>query len=182
MRAFLRLVEKSPGDKNLPAFIGEVSRNIHKVVHAQEDVFGQLQVLYIMNRGLASKTRSVGEKTTGRLLSAGDVWGIDFLLSDVSLLDPPECFALTYVELMMLERDTFMSIVQQRALSCPIIRERVRKFTVRMAVQRGLLAEARARMARAGRQSLCLSGNMDGASNDNEAIESQVFVADVEKL
>lgn len=141
LRPFLRSAEESD-DRNLAAFLGDVSKNMIKEVHAQTDTFGKPQVLYILNRGLVSKATTRG----GRVLHAGDVWGLDFVLTDSELLDPPDCFALTYVECMALRRDIFMQLIEERESACPMVRSRVRKFTVRLAIQRGILLEAKARI------------------------------------
>jgi hypothetical protein len=141
LREFLSKAERGQ-DRHVSGFIADVSRSLHKEVHAQSDVFGQMQMLYILNRGLCTTS-----KNGGRVNRAGDVWGMDFVLCDVTLMDPCDCFALTYCEMMMLKRDAFMAIVEERTLYCAEIKVKVRQYTVRLAAQRGILIEARRRIA-----------------------------------
>merc|ERR1711862_1044344 len=68
-------------------FLFDVATSMTFAAHAQGELFGAPQVLYILNRGL------VGRRAC--LLLHGAVWGTDFLLANPSLLEPIECFALT---------------------------------------------------------------------------------------
>ena len=95
------------------------------------------QVLYILSKGLVA--------LNSRVRSIGVVWGEDFVLSDTSLIRPIACYALTYVELLSLTRDDFMQIIQRRRFTCPELFRIVRRYCVRIAVYRGILAEARRR-------------------------------------
>ena len=51
------------------------------------------QSLYILSRGLVAVNHRIGFD--------GAVWGEDFVLSDVSLIKPVQCYALTYIEAQM---------------------------------------------------------------------------------
>merc|ERR1712217_676710 len=82
-----------------------------------------------------------------RIIRSGMVWGTDFVLSDVSLMESPNTFALTYVEIMCLDRQTFMMLVEFHRETCPLVVERVRRFQVRLAVRRGIMLEAHRRLA-----------------------------------
>ena len=75
----------------------------------------------------------------------GTVWGEDFVLSDVSLIRPVDAFALTYVEVMCLSREGLLLVVERRRRTCPYLGRLVRRYCVRMAASRGVLAEARRR-------------------------------------
>ena len=92
----------------------------------------------------------------------GTVWGEDFVLSDVSplafhvifnsfsslalgLIRPVDAFALTYVEVMCLSRDGLLNVVERRKRTCPYLGRLVRRYCVRMAASRGVLAEAKRR-------------------------------------
>eukprot|EP00435_Cladocopium_sp_Y103_P069791 s112_g34.t1 len=75
----------------------------------------------------------------------GTVWGEDFVLSDLSLIRPVDAFALTYVEVMCLSREGLMSVVERRKRTCPYLGRLVRRYCVRVAASRGVLAEAKRR-------------------------------------
>merc|ERR1719384_1007506 len=108
--------------------------------YAQSETFGQMQVLYIVNRGLASRR--------GRLHRHGSVWGVDFVLSDPTLIEAAQAFALTYVELASLSRNSFFELLAKHKEACPEIAQTVRRFTCWLAFQRALLAEANRRIVR----------------------------------
>jgi potassium voltage-gated channel Eag-related subfamily H protein 7 len=141
LREFLRRAEAKGGNRHISGFINDVSKSLKKEVHAQADCFGSPQVLYILNRGLVSNAAKGATVHT-----VGDVWGLDFVLTDFTLLIPPECFALTYSELMTVRHDYFMEIVEKASVYCPMIKVRVRRFAVRLACQRGIMREARRRI------------------------------------
>merc|ERR1740121_1806795 len=107
------------------------------MVHAQSEIFGIAQVLYILSRGLVSRYV--------RLYRTGSVWGTDFVLVDPSLAEPPESFALTFVELTVLRREGFMEVLEQHQAACPELARRVRRFCIWLAFQRAVVAEARKR-------------------------------------
>lgn len=134
---FLEKAESRENDGCLMAFVVNVAECLEVQVHAQAEYFGRPQVLYILNRGLAAHM--------GRVLRSGTVWGHDFVMADIRLLEPCNSFALTYLEVTHLERNEFMRVVERHHYMSPEIAWSVRRYCVRVAVQRAILAEARAR-------------------------------------
>jgi len=123
-------------------FVVEVSLRMQSAVHAQGEYFGQPHLLYILIRGLATHNR--------RIRRSGAVWGDDFVLSDISLVQASQAFALTYVELTTLSRDCFLQLVESYKDACPELARRVRRFCGWLAFQRALLKEAKRRRREAG--------------------------------
>ncbi|CAK9047032.1 Potassium channel GORK (Guard cell outward rectifying K(+) channel) (AtGORK) [Durusdinium trenchii] len=105
-RQFMGLVEalEMEGIHTAPfrACIAEVSRELKVAAFAQREIFDNVQVLYILSKGLVALNSRVGQN--------GVVWGEDgqppdpslierdFVLSDTSLIRPVAGFALTYIE------------------------------------------------------------------------------------
>eukprot|EP00434_Breviolum_minutum_P001341 symbB.v1.2.001179.t1/scaffold60.1/size581591/19 len=75
----------------------------------------------------------------------GEVWGEDFVLSDASLVRPIAGTALTYIEVHYLTRDALMEVIARNRDQCPQLEKIVRRYCVRVAVYRGIVAEARKR-------------------------------------
>merc|ERR1719313_482604 len=124
----------------LRSFVIEIAMCLSTEMYSQSEKFGRHQTLYIMHRGLALNAAVIG----GQVLSAGRVWGEDFVLSCASLQKPVTSIALTHLEVFILARDKFMGIVESsESLE---LRKRVRKHVVRLAVQRGFIKEAKRRL------------------------------------
>uniref|UniRef100_A0A7S2P568 Cyclic nucleotide-binding domain-containing protein n=1 Tax=Zooxanthella nutricula TaxID=1333877 RepID=A0A7S2P568_9DINO len=121
----------------LHAFVVDVSMGLQTAFHAQSETFGSIQALYILGRGVVCRSC--------RLHSAGAVWGVDFLLSTRELLEPFECLALTYVEVMSLPRGKFFELVEEHKDRCPGLARKVRWFCCWLGAQRAILQEARRR-------------------------------------
>jgi len=119
-------------------FIVQVSQQMKVASHAQSEIFGQPHVMYIMNRGLAGRN--------GRIQQAGNVWGVDFVLTDINLLQPMRAFSFTYVEVTTLQRQDFMDIVDSNDTTCPGLKKRIRHYCCWLAFQRAFLREAKRRM------------------------------------
>ena len=117
------------------ACVADVARALNVAAFAQQETFHNVQVLYILSKGLVA--------LNSRVRSLGVVWGEDFVLSDTTLIRPVACYALTYVELFSLTREDFMQIIQRRRFTCPELYRVVRRYCVCIAVYRGILAEAR---------------------------------------
>eukprot|EP00435_Cladocopium_sp_Y103_P070586 s106_g35.t1 len=103
--------------------------------YAQRESFTDVQVLHILARGLVLLNT--------RVATNGAVWGEDFVLADVPLIQRFSGFALTYVEVLCLKRENFMDVIERRRRNCPELGQIVRRYCVRIAVFRGILAEAR---------------------------------------
>lgn len=119
------------------ACIADISRELKSVAYAQQESFENIQVLFILSKGLVALDNRIGHD--------GTVWGEDFVLSDLSLIRPVDAFALTYVEVMCLSREGLMSVVERRKRTCPYLGRLVRRYCVRVAASRGVLAEAKRR-------------------------------------
>ena len=117
------------------ACIADISRELKVAAFAQREIFDNVQVLYILSKGLVALNSRVGQN--------GVVWGEDFVLSDTSLIRPVSGFALTYIEVFFLTREDFMGVVERRKVTCPQLAQIVRKYCIKIAVTRGIIAEAR---------------------------------------
>mmetsp|Transcript_61078 Transcript_61078/g.126486 ORF Transcript_61078/g.126486 Transcript_61078/m.126486 type:complete len:692 (+) Transcript_61078:64-2139(+) len=117
------------------ACIADVSRELSCGAFAQGEKFDNMQVLYIVSKGIVALNNRVGTN--------GAVWGEDFVLSDMSLIRNVRGCALTYLEVLYLTREKFMKVVEKRTRTCPELAIIVRQFTVRLAVRRGFVAAAR---------------------------------------
>ena len=133
--------------------ISDISRELECGAFAQGERFDNVQVLYILSKGLVALNSRVG--------SNGAVWGEDFVLSDTSLIRPVRGFALTYLEVLNLTRWKFMKVIERRKLTCPQLGQIVRRFCVRLAVRRGVVAHTR-RI-----QKLQLSKDIDPTTSTN---------------
>lgn len=120
---------------NLHACIADVAQELEMKAYAQRESFSDVQVLHILARGLVLLNT--------RVASNGAVWGEDFVLADVPLIQRFSGFALTYVEVLCLKRGSFMDVIERRRANCPELGQIVRRYCVRIAVFRGILAEAR---------------------------------------
>eukprot|EP00928_Gymnodinium_smaydae_P026516 TRINITY_DN20797_c0_g1_i1.p1 TRINITY_DN20797_c0_g1~~TRINITY_DN20797_c0_g1_i1.p1 ORF type:complete len:680 (-),score=110.74 TRINITY_DN20797_c0_g1_i1:355-2394(-) len=123
------------------ACIADVARCLDTNAYAQGESFGKEQVLYILYRGLA------GENMTIRIMNRGTVWGLDFILTDLKLIRLSRCTALTYLEVLHLTRSSFMEVLECHKASCPEFAKRVRQYILRLAARRGVIIEARRRIA-----------------------------------
>ncbi|CAJ1457076.1 unnamed protein product [Effrenium voratum] len=100
--------------------IADISRELKSDAFAQEESFDNVQVLYILSKGLVALDNRIGHH--------GTVWGEDFVLSDLSLIRPVEAFALTYVEVMYLTRESLMGVIERRKRTCPHLGRLVRRY------------------------------------------------------
>eukprot|EP00931_Biecheleriopsis_adriatica_P007435 TRINITY_DN108714_c0_g1_i1.p1 TRINITY_DN108714_c0_g1~~TRINITY_DN108714_c0_g1_i1.p1 ORF type:complete len:714 (-),score=104.88 TRINITY_DN108714_c0_g1_i1:76-2217(-) len=143
-----KLLDAAEQNQSYRACIADVARSLDTQAFAQGESFGQIQVLYILYKGL------VGHKA--RVLKMGSVWGEDFVLSDLSLIHMFRATALTYVEVIFMDRETFMDVVDLHKESCPQLEVQVRGFCVRMAARRGIIQEAkrRARLLQKSKQKI----------------------------
>lgn len=147
---FMRLVDalEMRGVHTAPyrACVADISRQLELQAFAQQDSFDNVQVLYILSKGLVALNSHVQKD--------GAVWGEDFVLSDTSLIRPVAGYALTYIEVLYLTRERFMGVIERRKRTCPQLGYIVRRYCVRVAVFRGVIAEARRRVRRQVRKEL----------------------------
>eukprot|EP00927_Polykrikos_kofoidii_P011961 TRINITY_DN15131_c0_g1_i1.p1 TRINITY_DN15131_c0_g1~~TRINITY_DN15131_c0_g1_i1.p1 ORF type:complete len:749 (-),score=118.50 TRINITY_DN15131_c0_g1_i1:32-2278(-) len=121
----------------VPSWIVDLALALQVYVYAQSEVFGRPFVFYIMNRGLATRKM--------RLLRLGSVWGEDFVLAETKYIDIARCFALTFVEVSSVDRTTFQEVVNAHIQTFPQLAKRVRRYAVKLAFQRAVLAEVERR-------------------------------------
>ncbi|CAJ1373961.1 unnamed protein product [Effrenium voratum] len=119
------------------ACIADVSRELNCGAFSQGERFDNVQVLYIVSKGIVALNSRVGTN--------GAVWGEDFVLQDTSLIRPIKGCALTYLEVLFLTREKFMKVIEHRRHTCPFLGQVVRQFCVRLAVRRGFIREAERR-------------------------------------
>ena len=119
------------------ACIADVSQQLECGAFAQGERFDNVQVLYIVSKGIVALNSRVGTN--------GAVWGEDFVLQDTELIRPIKGCALTYLEVLFLTRDVFMKVIERRRKTCPLLGQIVRKFCIRLAVRRAFVAEANRR-------------------------------------
>lgn len=117
--------------------IADISRQLKCTAFAQAESF-ETEHLYILSRGLVALNHRVGFD--------GAVWGEDFVLHDKRLIRPVSCYALTYIEVLFLTRESFLEVIEHRRHNVPELAQIVRRYCVRMAVRRGVMAEARRRI------------------------------------
>ncbi|CAK8993203.1 unnamed protein product [Durusdinium trenchii] len=106
-----RLESKGVDTEAFRACIADTSRQLVCGAFAQRESFGNVQILYILSKGLVILNSKVGTN--------GTVWGEDFVLADTSLIRPVSGFALTYIEVMALTRESFMKVIERRRVNCP---------------------------------------------------------------
>eukprot|EP00927_Polykrikos_kofoidii_P047671 TRINITY_DN41946_c0_g1_i1.p1 TRINITY_DN41946_c0_g1~~TRINITY_DN41946_c0_g1_i1.p1 ORF type:complete len:685 (-),score=103.57 TRINITY_DN41946_c0_g1_i1:15-2039(-) len=121
----------------VPAFVVDLALAMKLSVYAQSEVFGRPFVLYIMNRGVATRKQ--------RLLRVGAVWGEDFVLSDKNLVEMSMAFAFTYVEVSHLEREDFFKAVGVHEETYPPLKITLRRAIVRLIFRRAIIREAQRR-------------------------------------
>ena len=127
------------------ACIADIVRQLKSVAYAQGEFLSIMHVLGILSKGLALRA--------SRLEHKGAVWGEDFVLSDASLVRPVNAYCLTYLEVLCLSRLEFMDVIAKHNITCPRLGQIVRRYCVRVAARRGILAEARMRS-----QMKCMQG------------------------
>lgn len=139
LRELVRTVE-AQGRGRLRDLLVELSQCLRTEVHAQGELFGKHCTLYVVSRGLAARV--------ARVFGQGSYWGFDaFLLSEASshLIEPAKTFALTYMELQVLDLANFNLVLDRHKVIVPRVRVIMRHFTIWLAFQRTILREARIR-------------------------------------
>ncbi|CAE7577375.1 Kcnh6 [Symbiodinium natans] len=117
------------------ACVAHVSKMLSFGAFAQREAFTNVQVLYILSKGLVA--------LNSRVRSHGEVWGEDFVLWDTSLIHPVTGYTLTYIEVLSLSRADLMHVIHECRFTSPELGQIVRRYCVRIAVYRGVLQEAR---------------------------------------
>lgn len=118
------------------SLITAVSEELQLQSYAQREFFGQNFHMYILRRGLASKSGG----RFGCLLSRGAVWGTDHLLLNCQhLLEDIQALALTFVEVFVLSKMRWDSLIKDH----PENEAEIRKKQVKVSVIRGIRYLAR---------------------------------------
>lgn len=112
-------------------FVATLSNEVISNVFVPAEVIEWSNALFGVARGVAARH--------GQVLLAGGLWGADFILETHELKDTAPTRALTYVEVLVLDRDIFFEMLED----FPDIKERVRASQVRMAISRGILRVAK---------------------------------------
>jgi len=117
--------------------VADLARNLDTMSFAQGEIFGEIQILHILYKGLVAMG--------GKVMKTGSVWGEDFVLADKNLIKSPRACALTYAEIIYMNRKSLVQVIDAHIMNCPLLAWRVRRIIVRMAMQRGIMAEAERR-------------------------------------
>lgn len=170
-----------------PAMLTDLSRNLRHAAFCQGEHFGVPLTLHIMERGLASRDNlandvitktSSGEKGsrrpsfssdsgTGRskgirIRRPGSVWGEEhLLLSAWWLLDSNASHALTFVEVILLTRERFDTVVGDHPEHRPLMR----RYLIKYALRQGILHEARIRQQATLAEDRALQKSNSGLKN-----------------
>jgi len=139
---FMKLMEDQERKTGLPAWnfracIAEVSQRLEALAFAQQEHFEHAQVLCILSKGLAMINNQLEHK--------GAVWGEDFVLSNINLIQPVKGNALTYAEILTLRRESFMDVIETCRKTCPQLGQICNRFAARLGARRAILEEARRR-------------------------------------
>eukprot|EP00937_MAST-01D_sp_MAST-1D-sp2_P003452 g3452.t1 len=117
-----------------PAFIVALAQVMGSAVFAPNELLDEGDVMYHLVRGLAV--------LAGRVIASGTVWGDDMILSCDEYQTTGAVVAITFVEVRMLSKGDLNTVVQW----FPEQKVRLRQAVVRLAVRRGVMLEAAARI------------------------------------
>jgi len=121
-----------------PEFLSDISQQLRSKMYGQSEQFGVPFTLYILNHGLGVRPASFFIRRPGA------VWGEEHLLLTCWwLLDPTTTLALTFVEVLELERHVFASIAEDH----PEDSKSLRRHYLVLALRQGLLYEVRQQKA-----------------------------------
>jgi len=107
------------------------------VMELNSDIFIPGEVIPWSN-SLTAVSRGIASRK-GRVCLAGSFWGEDFILVTSSLKDTAEARALTYAEIVTLDREVLFEIAE----SFPVEQEILRRRISQMAAARGVLKAAK---------------------------------------
>lgn len=139
-------------------FLVELSHEIYSAVYEPRETIPFQNSLFCVSKGVASRDGSV--------CTQGCFWGEDFILESDVLKEKQPAQTLTFCELLILEPDAFYFVLS----GFPREKRLVRRATVRLAVHRGILMEARRRQ-QASNAHVPLSGEAFRAQVMNKAHE-----------
>lgn len=107
------------------AFVVDLSQNSHSLVYAPTEVVEQALTLFVINNGIAARK--------GRIMTKWSVWGHDFLLDNLELVDMAFAAALSYLEVVGISRERMIKILEAPAFDCErrLVRRAVVFYTVK---------------------------------------------------
>jgi hypothetical protein len=109
----------------------ELSHHLVGSIYEQTEPIPWANGLFCCSKGVASRA--------GHVRTAGAFWGDDFILNSDTLKDKQNAYALTFVEVLFMERVYFDEVLEE----WPVEKALVRKACVNMAVRRGILFAAK---------------------------------------
>merc|ERR1719428_1799493 len=107
----------------------ELGMQLELRVYAQAETFGDLLVFYILHHGVLTKTVKL------KIMLEGSIWGEDFILEDISLLEDPTAYCLTYAEVLSVRKASLDQILVSFPQDAQVLYYHARW----LAVQRGLM-------------------------------------------
>lgn len=86
------------------SFVADLSQHSRSLVYAPTEVVEETLTLCVINSGIAARK--------GRVLSKWAVWGHDFLLDNIDLVDVAFAAALSYLEIVGISREQMIKILE----------------------------------------------------------------------
>jgi len=114
-------------------FVAQIACAFRAAVCSQGESMRADATLRVLTRGLAGHC--------GRILRAGDVWGEDFILECAELRQLRTTTCLTFIEIQAVTRIAFHNVLRHHGT--PQDRKVVRRAVVKLAVIRGVVAQAK---------------------------------------
>ena len=112
-------------------FVAELSQILGNATYAPMEIINLTLTLFILRRGIAARK--------GRVLAKGSIWGEDFILDDVDLINQDFSAALTFVRVLYLKHHDFM----QLASAYEGVAKRIRFARIFYTVRRRMLLSPR---------------------------------------
>jgi len=108
-----------------PPFVVDLSQAIQRLVYAPTEVVDLGLSCFVIMNGLGARK--------GRIISRGGVWGQDFLLDNVNLIDMVCTAALSYLEVICLPRDKMIKLlsIPKHEVERRIVRKAMVFYTIR---------------------------------------------------
>jgi len=139
-------------------FLVAVSHALVGTVYEPREPIKWQNKLYCVGKGVASRA--------GHIRTAGCFWGEDFILDSYELKDKQPAHALTFVEVLVLSRESFFSVLEHY----PHEKKLVRKATIKMSMRRGIMRYCEMLSERASAKQMnwfeLIDANMDSVGAD----------------
>ena len=87
-----------------PSFVVELSQHAHSLFYAPMEVVEQALTLCVVNNGIAARK--------GKIMSKWSVWGHDFMLDNLDLVDMAYTAALSYLEVVGVTRERMTRLIE----------------------------------------------------------------------